>query len=81
MINNDYNKVMIMANTDDAQEQQTNNNNKPVASLATSSAKISATNLASNKQSMASNDNQESAPLMRYFDFDECNYSYVLGYN
>ena len=80
---------MIMANTNDVQGKIANNNNSSAddfqGNLEGNSVNDSGTNAMTNRidnndaiENLASS---EASPLMRYFDFDESNYSYVVGYN
>ena len=84
---------MIMASTDDAQGKVTKCNNRAaddftgnlennsVASADNDSGTNAITNRINNNDTIESTASPEASPLMRYFDFDESNYSYVLGYN
>ena len=80
---------MIMANTNDVQGKTANNNNSAAddfqGNLEGNSVNDSGTNAITNKidnnDTIDSTATSEAPPLMRYFDFDESNYSYVLGYN
>lgn len=70
-----------MANTDEVQGQKATNNNSSADDFTTNSVTYTFTNVANNNKPIDSQDCSEDSPLMRYFDFDDANYSYVLGYN
>lgn len=81
---------MIMANTDDVQIKVTKCNNISADNFSenlqenslTGSITNSVTNRINNNDDARTNTaSSEASPLIRYFDFDESNYSYVLGYN
>ena len=74
-----------MAKTDDVQRKVTNSNNSSAdnfpVNLQKNSVTGSVTNRINNNDPIESATSPQVSPLMRYFDFDESNYSYVLGYN
>ena len=84
---------MIMASTDAAQGKVTKCNNSSagdcpgnieknsVASSDNDSVTNAITNNINNNDAIESTASPETSPLIRFFDFDESNYSYVLGYN